>query len=345
MSESCAKSCAVVLLVAALSGCGKALSPPAAGVTAAQFGRAAGGSWMLPEATNLPLVYVSDIYDGIVDVYEYGKSRQVGAIHGFSQPTGQCVDKKGDVWVAEYGGNQAFEFAHGETKPLQVLATNGDGTGCSIDPVSGDLAIANDYSPQNAWGDIQIFHKARGTPTDYYSNPGKEGCAYMGAPGYDDRGNLYFEARWGNGGLGICGLPAKGTAIVRVPIAKSKIFKELDHPGSVMWDGKYLTFEDYRNNASQNSVIYLATPNGSKLNVVGSVTLGATCRYTNVSQPFLLGAKNTPSNHTEATVVVGGPEGCYSLLGYWHYPAGGVPFKAKPGPAQIGGASVSLVVP
>lgn len=249
------------------------------------------------------------------------------------------------MWVTEYFGDQAFEFAHGDTKPLMVLTTNGNGMGCSVDPVTGDLAIGNVNSEQSERADIQVFRKGRGSPSDYYSGSGSQDCNDIQAPGYDDKGNLYFEAYWGNSGLGMCELPAGGKALTQVPIAKSKGFKSIDHPGSVMWDGKYITFEDYRNDASQDSIIYRAVWSSSQLSVVSSTTLGASCRYANVAQPFIVGTKNTPRNHTEGTVVVGGNEGCYSLFGYWHYPGGGVPFRAKPGPSQVGGASVSLVAP
>lgn len=235
---------ALVACVAALCACGDGSLPNGLGpgTQAARSSRAApNGSWMLAEAKNKDLLYVSDNYNGIVDVYDYGKSRQVGAIRGFDQPTGQCVDKKGDVWVTEYFGFQVFEFAHGNPKPIQVLTTNGNALGCSVDPLNGNLAIASEDSSQNAWGDIQVFPKDGGSPKTYYSYPGSAGCPYMQAPGYDDKGNLYFEADWGSNGWGLCELPAKGSAIVHVAIATSKHFKTLDHPGSVMWDGKYVT--------------------------------------------------------------------------------------------------------
>jgi hypothetical protein len=247
--------------------------------------------------------------------------------------------------VTVYYGDQAFEFAHGKRKPIKVLTTNGNAMGCAVDPVTGNLAIGSQDSKQNAWGDIQVFPKGGGSPKTYYSYAGNEGCPYMQAPGYDDKGNLYFEARWGNAGWKMCELPANGSAIVRVRVAKAKYYKTLDHPGSTMWDGKYITFEDYRNNESQNSVMYQAESGGSQLTVVGSTTLGAKCRYANVMQPFVVGTRNTPGNHKQGAVVVGGNEGCYSLFGYWTYPAGGAPFKEKPGPASIGGAAVSLAAP
>jgi hypothetical protein len=139
----------------------------------------------------------------------------------------------------------------------------------------------------------------------------------------------------------MCALFKGASSITQVPFSSST-FSGADHAGSTMWDGKYITFEDYRNDISQNSVIYQAVYSTSGLRIVGSTTLGATCYYTNIFGPFIVGKKNTPQNHKQGTVVVGGNEGCHSLFGYWRYPAGGAPFKTKPGPPSVGGAVVSL---
>jgi hypothetical protein len=338
---------ALFVSAAALYACGGNPVGVQTGPALSQTSRAMmdDGSWMLDEAKNEDLLYVSDVYNGIVDVYVYGKSKQVGAIRGFDEPTGECVDKQGDVWVAEYFGDQAFEFAHGGRKPLKVLTTNGNGQGCSIDPVTGDLAIGNADSTQSERADIQVFRKGAGQPTNYYSGSGNNDCNDIEAPGYDDKGNLYFEAAWGNSGFGICELPAKAKALVEVPAVSPDPRFMIDHPGSTMWDGKYITFADIRNNLTENSTIYRAARFAAGLAIVGSTTLGAsgTYCYANIAQPFVVGAKNTPLNRKQGTTVIGGNEGCDSLFGYWDYPAGGDPVKATFGPSQVGGAAVSLV--
>lgn len=337
-----------LVVCAALSACGGGAAVPNGTQTSAKATRSTRTTASVPQtyagAPSKKVLYVSDIYTDVVDVYDYAKSRQIGVIRGFNQPSGECVDKQGDVWVTEYEGYQVFEFAHGNLRPIKVFRTNGNAMGCSVDPVTGNLAIGSEDSKQNAWGDIQVFPRGSGSPKSYYSYPGSEGCPYPQAPGYDDKGNLFFEAEWGKSGWRLCELPAGSSSIVRAPIEKSKIFKTLDHPGSVMWDGKYITFEDYRNDASQSSVIYQATSSGSQLAVVGSTTLAASCHSANVAQPFIVGARNL-GNHTQGTVVIGGNVGCYPLFGYWHYPAGGAPFRAKPEPTEVGGAVVSLAVP
>lgn len=306
---------------------------------------AGNGSWMAAEAKHEDLVYVSDIYNGIIDVYEYGKSKQVGALRGFDEPTGQCVDRNGDVWIIEYFGDKATEFAHGQSKPIRVLTTNGTGQGCSINPKNGDLAIGNTNSEQKELADIQVFKKGSNTPTNYYSaGSGNSECDWINAPGYDDEGNLFFLASWGNGS-GMCELPAKAQAFVQVPISTKSGRLKIRTPGSTMWDGKHITFEDFSSYSGQSSIIYRAIGNGSGLNVVGSTTLGASssCDYSVAESPFIVGNQNTPRNRRLGTVVIGGNMRCQFHLSYWSYPAGGAPFKETYGPGQVGGASVSLV--
>ncbi|MFY9859746.1 MAG: hypothetical protein WBD57_13345 [Candidatus Cybelea sp.] len=339
----------VLVCSALLAGCqnsqpaGSAAGPLPA--QAAHSSHDANGSWMLAEAKSDDLVYVSDNYNGIVDVYEYGKSKQVGALRGFDEPTGQCVDRDGDVWIVEYFGYKVTEFAHGDSKPIRVLKTDGWGEGCSVNPKNGDLAVGNTYVSQERSSDIQVFSKSSKTPANYYSGAGSSDCADIQAPGYDDKGNLFFLAAWGNSGEGMCELPAGGKALVQVPSSPKNRRLKIDHPGSTMWDGKHITFEDYRNDSSQNSIIYQAVVSGSRLSIVGSTTLGAASSscHANIESPFIAGNKNTPRNRRLATLVIGGTEGCKYLFGYWPYPAGGTPFKETYGPTEIGGASVSLI--
>jgi hypothetical protein len=46
-----------------------------------------------------------------------------------------------------------------------------------------------------------------------------------------------------------------------------------------------------------------------------------------VSEPFIIGAKNTPANTQLGNAVVGADASC-SRFDFWAYPKGGAPFKA-----------------
>ena len=164
--------------IAMLAGCagnGAALQPGAVppSASAVSHGPAA-RSWMLPEAKNNDLLYVSDLLAQVVDIYTYHGHKLVGTLTGFFNPEGLCVDKAGDVYVTNdtsEGVHQITEYAHGATTPLRTLNdAQGRANGCSVDPKTGDLAVANFWGPTEGIGNVAVYRHASGTPTTY-SNP------------------------------------------------------------------------------------------------------------------------------------------------------------------------------
>jgi hypothetical protein len=104
----------------------------------------------------------------------------------------------------------------------------------------------------------------------------------------------------------------------------------IDFPDSVMWDGKYLALGDQEAKGTDETGIWRATLSGSTLSASRETLLHDNCddQYNDVVQPFVVGAKNTPVNDKEGSAVVGGNQLCGSgAYGFWHYPAGGSPFK------------------
>ena len=64
-----------------------------------------GRSWMSPAAKRAKkLLYVSDWGTEDVFVYDYKTGTLVGTLTNLESPSGQCVDKKGDVWIVSAGG-------------------------------------------------------------------------------------------------------------------------------------------------------------------------------------------------------------------------------------------------
>jgi hypothetical protein len=66
------------------------------------------------------------------------------------------VDAVGDVWIANYKGKSLVEYAHGGAMPLRTLSTDGTAIGCSINPLNGDVAVAN-HIVSLGGSDIQIL--------------------------------------------------------------------------------------------------------------------------------------------------------------------------------------------
>ncbi|MGB6643568.1 MAG: hypothetical protein WBE35_00915, partial [Candidatus Cybelea sp.] len=210
--------------------------------------------------------------------------------------------------------------------------------GCAVSP-NGDLAVAN-FSGANGIGDVQVFKHASGTPTEY-SN---EEYSYFWPPGYDNNGNLFVEAQTYNGGVGVAELLAGGSSLEPVSINQT-----IHYPGSVMWDGKYITLTDQDaggNPSSPATTIYqMREKRSGKLTVAGSTRLEDKCNGSQVDvvQPFILGRKNTPVNTRQGEVVIAGNLSCENRVDAWKYPAGGQPIAvASPVPSFAFGQAVSV---
>jgi hypothetical protein len=290
---------------------------------------------MLPAAYKLKaLLYAADWYNGDVYVYDYKTGTLVGTLTGFDEPMGSCEDAKGDVWITSFDGNNAIEYAHGGTSPLKTLATLGYSNGCSISP-HGDLAVTNVFAGSGA-GNVQIFKNASGSPTEF-ANASQ--CYYLSPAGYDDKGNLYTEAS-SKSGNSVCELASGGTSLQLIS------FNQTIHaPGSIMWDGKYITLTDaLYNGGGSSSAIYQATRSASGgLVLAGTTVLSDSCVGADVFQPFVAGTKNTPVEHEQGSVVIGSETLCSSqALGVWHYTTGGDPFSQFSGEGALLYPSVSF---
>lgn len=294
-------------------------------------------SWMSPEAKRVKsLLYVSDWSTNGVFVYDFVRGTVEGQIMGPNEPYGQCVDKNGNVWIVAYGASSVSEYAHGESKPVTTLETDYAPMGCSVDPTTGNLAVATSH-------EIDVFAHARGKAHVYQSNI----CFPFWAPGYDNNGNLYAEAllygsaklRQGYTDPLACELPHGGRALRPVQFNGFAIY----YPASVMWDGKHLTLTDQSyqgDKGNSETAIYRVKEDASgNLTSIGQTILTDNCNGKNaqVPQPFIVGK-----------TVVGGNLSCFnygslSKFDYWAYPAGGNPtLSLQSPPTKPVGQSVSV---
>jgi hypothetical protein len=331
---------------ALLAGCGGPQPPVGTPGTVPQTSQLSmrvptGMSWMVQNAARISrLIYASD--GTVVNVYNYDTAAQVGSLSGFNDAYGQCVDKRGDVFITSSIGSygEILEYRHGGSTPIGTFDTDGHPIGCSISPLGGDLAVDN--GTPSGGSDVQIWKHAQGSPSSYTN---QNDCGQMWPPGYDNKGNLFMEV-----GPDVCELPVGGTSLTSVTLNHS-----LGFPGSIMWDGKYLALTDQsyagpKKHQDFASAIYRVRESHGGLSVVGTTVLKYKRCGTSIVQPFIVGLRNTPVNNIEATVVVGGNQACseYSEratpLTYWHYPKSGHAFKfVHPHPDGITGQSVSIL--
>jgi hypothetical protein len=280
------------------------------------------------------LLYVSAFNGNDVTVYDYASGKEMGMLTGFSSPTGQCVDAKGDVYIAN-GNGVVDEYAHGGKKAIKTFATSGDAFGCSVDKAN-DLAVTDFLGASYTAGSVTIFPKGSGQGT-VYSNP--TDCYYIWNAGYDDDGNLVMIAEnQGSEAVTFCAVLKGSKSLTTLSASGFTIYS----PDSTMWDGKYLALGDQQIGGGLQSGIVEATLSGSTLTQHAQVVLSDGCDgdYTHVIQPFIVGRKNTPVNDRRSVAVAGANEFCSADFRLWHYPKGGSPFKTLT--FQSGGQSVSI---
>jgi hypothetical protein len=339
----------VAFLATAIGGCGGGQTPGAGGalpqdiagrlsLTMPHYMPAAvkpdrHPSFMSPDAKKKgALLYTGDWATNDVLVYDYPSGKQVGTLTGFDAPYGMCVDATGDVYIANFYGGTAVEYAHGGTSPLKTYTQVGEPMGCSVD-ANGDLAVTS-FNP----GGVTVFaggDPAKGTT---YTGP----CEFQWMMGYDRKGDLIGIGEQQTDAISACALLAGSQSITVLsgcctgPIT-------IDFPGGTMWDGKYIALGDQEFGGTFGTGVYQATLSGTTLTMKGSTPLeGCTGSYDDIS-PFILGKKNTPVNHKQAKVAVGPDGGCSSgSIGLWHYPAGGPPFKEIANPSIPYAGAVSL---
>ena len=163
----------------------------------------------------------------------------------------------------------------------------------------------------------------------------------MWPAGYDNKGNVFVEGQFTN--IAVCWLPVGAKAMRAISFNQGIRF-----PGSVMWDGKFVTLTDQNYSGSQSTAIYEVTRSRGALAAVRTVALSDTCtsQFSDVQQPFIVGRKNTPANDAQSNVVVGGNLYCGNRFDYWAFPSGGNPTSSLiSAPLEPYGQSVSILTP
>jgi hypothetical protein len=320
--------------VALLAGCGAPAQP--AGETGPRVSpagahRDGGRAWMMPQKKGSVLMYVGDWSTRDVYVQSYPSGKTVGTLTGFDDPYDMCVDAEGDVFVTNFGGENAVKYAHGGTKVLATYATGGGPIGCAVD-AKGDVAVTN-FSP----GEVVVFSGGNPSSATTYDDPD---CTDLWPMGYDDKGNLIGVGET-TGTISACALLRGATKMTTLALKGITI----SFPGGTMWDGKYISLGDQEPGATFENGLWPATLRGTTLSASKHVVLSSGCggaQSTDVS-PFVLGKQNTPANHSVSDVVIGlAPCTGYSFVGYWHYRKGGTAFKKLTAPAKTFGIAVSV---
>jgi len=198
-----------------------------------------------PQRTSKKFEYIINDYGTYAGIFDYPKStKQIGTIYNVG---GQgCTNVlygygKATFWIVA-ADNQIEEFKVPQ-RPLRTLSDSiGAPSSCAMD-THGDLAVGILYG--SGQGDIVIYKNARGSGTVYSTPLGEEFF-----DGYDNNGNLFADGFTDSGFFGLVELPKGSSTFETITTSNSVQF-----PGSVQWDGKYLTVFDQAVNAMYRYVV------------------------------------------------------------------------------------------
>ncbi|HEX3368354.1 MAG TPA: hypothetical protein VHS56_02170 [Candidatus Cybelea sp.] len=262
------------------------------------------GSGALPAAGSLRSEPPSRI-DGALLYVTGGRNTQIltypsaKRVETFGNGGDLCSDKSGNVYVTRFKGVQVY--AHGATTPFRTLKMAYDfPVDCSVDPTSGDLAVA--VACLSCSTSVVIYRHAKGTPKAYSAGMLGQHC------GYDNRGNLFVSGN--SSGAEFVELPKGGAAFT--PISSNP---PIPTDGHIQWDGHFLTVLNPGSHGVTPEIDQV-TVSGSTGTIVGSTPLNGTY---NASSAWIEGDR----------VVVPFVDAYYgaSRIGYWKYPEGGDPEK------------------
>jgi hypothetical protein len=189
-------------------------------------------SRVLP-AMSSKLLYVSE--GTTVEVYGFPKGDLVETLTGFQRAAGDCTDRIGNVFITDEFAGTISKYAHGGTSPTLILPDLGRNPyGCSVDPKSGDLAVANFGSFPT--GGVVVYKKAKGSGTAF-ADSSIHTYYYCG---YDNSGNLFVEgSNYLHQDTGLLAeLPNGGSEFQTITLDNS-----FSPGGGVQWDGTDLALE------------------------------------------------------------------------------------------------------
>ena len=246
-----------------------------------------------------------------VAVYTFPGGQPIGTWNAAGYALGACSDEAGNVFITYILGSigEILEFAHGGTTPVATLSDpTGSPVACSVDPLSGNLAVADGV------GALLIYRNASGSPTTY-SYPG---VSFDGVT-YDNKGNVFVDGLTGGQSpqFVLAKLPKGGNSFENITVNE-----QVAGVGELGWDRKYLTIGQsawYKN----------------EMNLIDRFEIrGTSGRFESATQPRRIrGGVDQYSIVHEQIIIAYSWKPCSAIcndvgtVGIWHYPSGRVRAK------------------
>jgi len=261
--SACGGSSAVAPSTAALNGTyvGRTLFVNGRPVTAARLSPLPTYATIVPDrhARAKDYEYVFNDYGTYASIFDYPKSsKQIGTINGLGgQGCTNVLYGYGKKTFWNVGGQDQIEEFRVPQKLLKTLSVNYFFPSSCAMNTSGDLAVGILYASGAGGGDVVIFKNASGSGKAYTTPLDEEFF-----DGYDNQGNLFADGFTGSRtGFALVELPKGSTKFVTIKTSNAVQF-----PGSVQWDGTYVTVFDQISNA-----MYQYTVSGTLATLKGTV--------------------------------------------------------------------------
>ncbi len=263
--SACGGGVTVAPSSAALNGTyiGRTLFVNGRPVTAARLSPMPRYVTFVPDHRGKKFEYIFNYYETYASIFDYPKSvQQVGSINGDGgQGCTNVLNGYGKKIFWNIGGNtQITEYEVPKTPIKTLSVTYSFPSSCAMD-TSGDLAVGilAGTSTSGSGGQVVIFKNASGSGTVHTTPLDQEFF-----DGYDNQGNLFADGFTGDrSGFALVELPRRGSKFQTITTSNT-----VEFPGSVQWDGTYLTVFDQDTNK-----FYQYTVSGTKAALKGTVQL------------------------------------------------------------------------
>jgi hypothetical protein len=274
----CAGAIGALAILSACGGAGSTVAPSAATfnaryqgkmlfvngrpVTAARFNPLPRYAEIVPDRVRTKKhEYIFNEYGTYADIYHYPKSTApIGQINGAG---GQgCTNAlygygKKIFWNAGRTNELITEYRVPNVQLRTLFLDYTFTSSCAMN-ASGDLAVGILLGNSGPGGQVVIFKNASGSGKVYNTPLAKE---YF--DGYDPSGNLFADGTGPSYNFMLVELPKGSSKFVTIATSNSPEF-----PGSVQWDGTYLTvFDQYQ------SATYRYTVSGTQATLKNTVQL------------------------------------------------------------------------
>ncbi|MGA8532898.1 MAG: hypothetical protein WB615_02180 [Candidatus Tumulicola sp.] len=283
-------------------------------VTAARLNRLPHFAGLLPDSRQpRTYEYVLNFYGSYGSIFKYPKSTEmIGQLDGAG---GQgCTNVlygygKHIIWNAGRTNDLITKYSVPDNKVIKTLSLDYTYTSSCAMNAGGDLAVGvllgNSFGPG---GQVVIFKNATGSGKVYNTPLYKE---YF--DGYDPSGNLFADGFDASYNFMLVELPKGHKKFVTIKTSNSPEF-----PGSVQWDGTYLTVFD-----QDTSETYQYTVSGTTATLAHSVqfTGASDCAQTWIV-PGLLYCGDAENNDGEVFKYPAGGSPAATFVGDFDEPLG-----------------------